>query len=62
MQIYGRPNEYLKLKWHYQNLTFPHTAHTACDIYSAVAWQTFHEHIVPDAFRFKKSSSALLVH
>ena len=29
---------------------------------SAVAWRTLHEHIVADAFRSKKSSSALLVH
>ena len=29
---------------------------------SAVTWQTVHEHIVADAFRSKKSSSALLVH
>ena len=28
----------------------------------AVTWRTVHEHIVADAFRSKKSSSALLVH
>ena len=32
-------------------------------IYSAVTWRgTVHEHIVADAFRYKKSLSALLVH
>ena len=30
-------------------------------IMSAVTWRTAHKHIVPDAFRFKKSSSGLLV-
>ena len=47
-----------------QRMLFDHSSNHRCNSgtqISAVTWRTAHEHIVADAFRSKKISSAVLV-